>query len=198
MTVERFDILMDIGKSINPGINKGQMAGAFMQGIGWMTNEELRYTDKGALLNHSPTTYKIPNINDIPEQFNINTTDFYNTPNIRGTKAVGEPPLVLGISAYAAVKNALSYLCASENPIAPLSIPASPEEILMRLECHYEKANNGKCTAGALRFNEFHDIQLPEIVYKNMRPVSTSVATAKSKTGGVGSTREKAKAALDV
>ncbi len=198
MTVERFDMLMDIGKSINPGINKGQMAGAFMQGIGWMTNEELRYSDKGTLLNHSPTTYKIPNINDIPAVFNINTTDFYNTPNIRGTKAVGEPPLVLGISVYAAIKNALSYLTGSENSIAPLSIPASPEEILMRMECHYEKANDGKCTAGALRFNEFHEIQLPEIIYKNLRPVSISVAAARSKNDMSGKTREKAKAILDV
>ena len=182
MTVERFDILMDIGKSINPGINRGQIAGAFMQGIGWMTNEELRYSDKGALLNHSPTTYKIPNINDIPAVFNIDTTDFYNTPNIRGTKAVGEPPLVLGISVFAAIKNALSYLSDSKNPIAALSIPATPEEILMRLECHYENANNGKVANDALQFNEFHEIQLPEVIYKGLRPVSVSVASAHSKT----------------
>lgn len=198
MTVERFDLLMDIGKSINPGINRGQIAGAFMQGIGWMTNEELRYTDKGSLLNHSPTTYKIPNINDVPENFNIDTIDFYNTPNVRGTKAVGEPPLVLGISVYAAIKNALSYENSSENRIAPLSVPATPEEILMRLECHYEKANDGKCTAGSLRFNEFHGIQLPEIIYKGLRPVSSSVAQARINDGSAKPAGSKEKAASNV
>ena len=66
MRVLRCDLLMDIGRSINPGIDRGQITGGFIQGMGWLTNEELRYTPEGELLSHSPTTYKIPNISDLP------------------------------------------------------------------------------------------------------------------------------------
>jgi xanthine dehydrogenase large subunit len=132
MKVERVDILMDIGKSINPGINRGQIVGGFVQGMGWVTNEELKYSDKGALLSYSPTTYKIPNIQDIPAQLNCDFIDNpNNTVNVRGSKAVGEPPLLLGLAVWAAVKDALIY--AAKGQVPKLNLPATGEEILMRL-----------------------------------------------------------------
>jgi xanthine dehydrogenase large subunit len=132
LRVERVDILMDVGKSINPGINMGQIIGGFVQGMGWATAEELKYSDKGALLSHSPTTYKIPGVHDMPPVFNVDVVDNdTNTENVRGTKAVGEPPFVLGISVWAAVKNALSFV--SGNEIPKLSLPATNEQILSRL-----------------------------------------------------------------
>lgn len=132
MKVERVDLLMDIGKSINPGINRGQVIGGFVQGMGWVTNEELKYSEKGALLSYSPTTYKIPNIQDVPAILNCNFIDNPdNTVNVRGSKAVGEPPLLLGIGVWAAVKDALIYAAKGEVP--KLNLPATGEEILMRL-----------------------------------------------------------------
>ncbi len=132
MTILRSDLLMDIGKSINPGIDRGQITGAFVQGTGWLTNEELRYAPGGELLSHSPTTYKIPNIGDLPAIFHVDTiVNEENTVNIRGSKAVGEPPLLLGISVFMAIKNALSYV--SGGRIPKINAPATGEEILMRL-----------------------------------------------------------------
>src|SRR5947208_13018936 len=75
MRVTRVDLLMDLGQMINPGIDRGQVAGGFIQGMGWVTTEELKYDDKGNLLSHSPTTYKIPNIADVPPVFNVSFLD---------------------------------------------------------------------------------------------------------------------------
>src|SRR5256885_7626732 len=141
MQTLRSDLLMDIGKSINPGIDRGQITGAFVQGMGWLTTEELRYAPNGELLSHSPTTYKIPNIQDLPETINDACIDNdTNTVNIRGSKAVGEPPLLLGISVFMAVKNALSY--ESHGAIPQLRAPATGEEIL-RLLTEYKAARVG-------------------------------------------------------
>ncbi len=132
MEVLRSDLLMDIGRPINPGIDRGQIIGAFIQGLGWCTTEELRYNDKGLLLSHSPTTYKIPNIQDLPAIFNVDWIDNdTNTVNIHGSKAVGEPPLLLGLSVWAAIKNAISHLTNGDLPT--LKLPATNEEILMRI-----------------------------------------------------------------
>src|SRR5262249_31303053 len=132
MRVLRSDLLMDIGKPINPGIDRGQITGAFVQGMGWLTNEELRYAPDGELLSHSPTTYKIPNIQDRPRVFNVDWIENdANTLNIRSSKAVGEPPLLLSISVWMAVKNALSFV--SGGAIPQLHAPATGEEILRRL-----------------------------------------------------------------
>ena len=139
MRVRRSDLLMDIGKPINPGIDRGQITGAFIQGMGWLTNEELRRDAKGNVLSHSPTTYKIPNIQDVPPVFNVDWIDAENPLNIRSSKAVGEPPLVLAISVWMAVKNALSFLT-SELP--KLHAPATGEEILMRMTS-YRHAQRG-------------------------------------------------------
>jgi len=133
--IVRCDLLMDIGKSINPGIDRGQITGAFIQGIGWLTTEEKRWTPDGDLLTHSPTTYKIPNIQDVPEIFNVDTIENdANTVNIRSSKAVGEPPLLLAVSVFMAIKNALSFV--SNGAIPKINAPATGEEILRRLAAH--------------------------------------------------------------
>ncbi len=132
LTVERVDLLIDAGVPINPGIDRGQVVGGFVQGMGWVTTEELKYDAGGRLLSHSPTTYKIPGVRDLPRVFNV---DFFpNTENVvslKRSKAVGEPPLLLGISVWAAVKNALSYISGPAPP--DLNLPATGEEILLRL-----------------------------------------------------------------
>jgi xanthine dehydrogenase large subunit len=138
MRVERVDLLMDIGVPINPGIDRGQITGGFIQGMGWVTTEELKYDQRGELLSHSPTTYKIPNIGDVPRVFNIALFENpNNTVNLYGSKAVGEPPLLLGISVWAGVKNAISYVSGSEVP--ELTIPATGEQILMLLTKYAKK-----------------------------------------------------------
>jgi xanthine dehydrogenase large subunit len=102
--------------------------------MGWVTTEELRYAESGELLSHSPTTYKIPNINDLPEEFSLDWIDVENPVNIRGSKAVGEPPLLTAISIWCAVKHALGFV--SNGEVAKLRLPATNEEILARLT-HY-------------------------------------------------------------
>jgi xanthine dehydrogenase large subunit len=139
MRVLRSDLLLDIGRSINPGIDRGQITGAFVQGMGWLTNEELRYTADGELLSHSPTTYKIPNIQDLPPEFHVDWIDNpTNVKNIRASKAVGEPPLLLAISVFSAVKNALGFLSGREIPT--LNAPATGEEILARMTAYRRRA----------------------------------------------------------
>ncbi|HEV7238056.1 MAG TPA: xanthine dehydrogenase molybdopterin binding subunit [Thermoanaerobaculia bacterium] len=134
LKVLRSDVLLDIGKPLNPGVDRGQCVGGFVQGMGWVTTEELRYTPGGELLSHSPTTYKIPNINDLPEVFNLEWIDHENPVNIRGSKAVGEPPLLTAISIWCAVKHALSFV--SNGDVPRLRLPATNEEILSRLTAY--------------------------------------------------------------
>ncbi|MBK9141102.1 MAG: xanthine dehydrogenase molybdopterin binding subunit [Candidatus Melainabacteria bacterium] len=181
MRVDRIDVLMDVGKSINPGINRGQIIGGMVQGMGWLTNEELRYTETGHLLNYSPTTYKIPNIYDVPSVFNVDTIDNYCTPNVRGTKAVGEPPLLLAISVWAAIKHAISFVCGDSIPC--LSVPATAEEILSRLSAPGSAGDNGRDGEGSKFVNAF-GLAVPAIKHGKLRPVSQSVAQAVSKKPG--------------
>ena len=132
LSVPRVDLLMDVGVSINPGIDRGQITGGFIQGMGWVTMEELKYNDQGALLSHSPTTYKIPAISDVPAIFNVAFLDNPdNVVSLKRSKALGEPPLLLGLSVWAAIKNALSHI--APNRVPRLSIPATNEHILMIL-----------------------------------------------------------------
>ena len=129
LVVSRVDMLMDIGRSINPGVDMGQLVGGFVQGMGWVTAECLVYDDAGRLLSHSPTTYKIPAITDVPIDFNCEF--FPNDDNlhcIRRSKAVGEPPLLLGVAVWAAVKQALTQVEGDADP--NLRLPATGEEIL--------------------------------------------------------------------
>jgi len=128
--VLRTDILMDLGRPINEALDIGQVTGAYVQGLGWMTTENLFYSSDGRLLSHSPSTYKIPSIQDTPRVFNVELLENHgNTVNIKGTKAVGEPPLLLAISAWTAIQNAI----ASRNKAVELPIPATSEIVLRNL-----------------------------------------------------------------
>jgi xanthine dehydrogenase large subunit len=129
MKVRRVDILHDVGRSINPAIDIGQIEGAFVQGMGWLTTEELVYDDKGRLLTHAPSTYKIPVASDVPKDFRVALFAGSNREDtIYHSKAVGEPPLMLGISVFAAIADAVHWV----NPGKPVALdaPATPEAIL--------------------------------------------------------------------
>jgi xanthine dehydrogenase large subunit len=130
MRVERVDILHDVGRSLNPALDIGQIEGGFVQGMGWLTSEELVFDAKGRLATHAPSTYKIPVASDVPAQFR---TELLNIPNradtIYRSKAVGEPPLMLAISVFSAVLDALHGLAPGRQ--VPLDAPATPERILM-------------------------------------------------------------------
>jgi len=130
----RTDILHDVGDSLNPHIDLGQIHGGFIQGVGWCTTEECKWDEKGNLLNHSPDTYKIPAISDIPEDFRVELLKNKPNPNaIRKSKAVGEPPLMLAISVWLAIKDALSAIFDhKKEPILPL--PATNENILLSIK----------------------------------------------------------------
>ena len=107
--VLRVDMLMDVGRPVNHALDMGQVLGGFVQGMGWVTTEHLVYNDNGLLVSHSPSTYKIPSVQDTPRIFNA---DFIvnqgNSVNVRGTKATGEPPLLLAISVWTAVRDAIA------------------------------------------------------------------------------------------
>jgi xanthine dehydrogenase large subunit len=129
MKLRRVDILHDVGRSINPALDIGQIEGAFVQGMGWLTTEELVYDDKGRLLTHAPSTYKIPVASDVPADFRVALFDGSNREEtIYRSKAVGEPPLMLGISVFAAITDAIHSLHPGK-PVA-LDAPATPEAIL--------------------------------------------------------------------
>lgn len=129
--VLRTDILMDLGRPVNHDLDIGQVTGAFIQGLGWVTTENLFYNDQGLLLSHAPSTYKIPNVQDIPREFNVELLENdENFSNVRGTKAVGEPPLLLALSAWTAVTNALSHLPQYQVDYPGIRIPATSENVL--------------------------------------------------------------------
>ncbi|NNJ31696.1 xanthine dehydrogenase molybdopterin binding subunit [Lacrimispora defluvii] len=126
-TLDSAHILHDCASSINPMVDIGQIQGAFIQGVGWVTTEELVYQDKGRLLSSSPATYKIPTIGDIPEEFHIELMEgCMNELGIKRSKAIGEPPFIYGESVFFAITNALSSLGSYPDE---LSIPATPEKI---------------------------------------------------------------------
>ncbi len=129
MKVERVDILHDVGRSLNPAIDIGQIEGGFVQGMGWLTTEELVYDAEGRLLTHAPSTYKIPVASDVPDDFRVALFANENhEATIYRSKAVGEPPLMLATSVFAAIADAVH----SVNPGNPvlLDAPATPESIL--------------------------------------------------------------------
>ncbi len=132
--VLRTDIVMDLGRPINHDLDVGQVSGAFIQGLGWVTTENLFYNDQGLLLSHAPSTYKIPNVQDTPREFNIELLENdENTSNVQGTKAVGEPPLLLALSAWTAVNNALTYLPRYHKTYPTIRIPATSENVMRAL-----------------------------------------------------------------
>jgi len=124
------DILHDVGRSLNPAIDQGQIEGGFMQGFGWLTMEELAWNARGDLTTHAPSTYKIPTSRDVPDHFNVR---FFEEPNreetIHRSKAVGEPPLMLALSGFHALRDAIASV--ADYRVAPrLSAPATPERVL--------------------------------------------------------------------
>jgi len=134
-TLERVDILHDVGRSLNPAVDIGQIEGGFVQGLGWLTSEELVWGNDGALRTHAPSTYKIPLASDVPDEFNVWLADWSQNREmtVRRSKAVGEPPFMLAISALEALSMAVAS--AADYQICPrLDAPATPERILMAFE----------------------------------------------------------------
>ncbi len=130
--IRRVDLLHDVGKSLNPAIDLGQIEGGFVQGAGWLTTEELWWDGKGGLQTHAPSTYKIPVSSDVPEEFNVRiwAPGINREPTIHRSKAVGEPPLMLAISVHSALNHAIKSLAPSR-ALPALDAPATPEQILM-------------------------------------------------------------------
>ncbi len=132
--VLRVDILHDAGDSINEGINRGQIEGGFVQGLGWLTTEELKWNDDGQLLTHSPDTYKIPSIGDLPQILNVALLrNAAQKKVIYGSKAVGEPPFMLAISAREAIREAVAAFGPAGREV-PLAVPATGEAIWMAIQ----------------------------------------------------------------
>jgi len=132
--VLKVDILHDVGRSINPAIDIGQIEGGFVQGMGWLTTEQLVWNDKGYLSTHAPSTYKIPTAGDVPEHFKV---DLWPEPNrednVFGSKAVGEPPFMLAISVYEALRDAVAQARGDGGAVL-LTAPATAENVLKALQ----------------------------------------------------------------
>ena len=130
----RVDILHDVGRSLNPAIDMGQVEGGFLQGVGWLTSEELWWNAKGELRTHAPSTYKIPTARDWPPHAHVELLE--GRPNdeetIYRSKAVGEPPLMLAISAFLAIRDAIAS-CGPPGALPELVAPATPEAVLRSL-----------------------------------------------------------------
>ena len=137
----RADLLHDVGRSLNPALDIGQVEGAYVQGVGWLTSEELVWHPQtGRLLTHAPSTYKIPTANDVPAQFR---TTLYGEANradsVHRSKAVGEPPLLLAFSAFLAIRDAISAV-GNHRMQPPLDAPATPEAILRAVNAVKQRA----------------------------------------------------------
>ena len=133
--VLRVDICHDVGASLNPAIDQGQIEGGFVQGMGWLTTEELLWDKQGRLLTDSPSNYKVPTIADIPADFRVSLLENNRNPEhtIFHSKAVGEPPFMLAISVLGALKNAIAST--SESGVIPrLDTPATPERVLQAIQ----------------------------------------------------------------
>jgi xanthine dehydrogenase large subunit len=138
--VLRADVLHDVGASLNPAIDIGQVEGAFIQGMGWLTMEELWWhpldgsKNQGKLMTHAPSTYKIPTANDCPVQFDVRLYGEANPADtIHRSKAVGEPPLLLPFSVFLAIRDAVSA-AGGHRVDPPLRAPATPEAVLDALD----------------------------------------------------------------
>ena len=147
LKILRTDILHDAGDSINAGINLGQIEGGFVQGAGWLTCEELMWNEKGVLLTHSPDTYKIPAVGDRPLEFNVRfLSPATQKGTIHGSKAVGEPPLMLAISVREAIRDAVAAFGSGTGEIA-LSSPATGEAIWRAIQKRVSGHSGGKIDA---------------------------------------------------
>ncbi len=126
----RVDILHDVGRSLNPAIDRGQIEGGFVQGMGWLTSEELSWNEAGRLMTHAPSTYKIPTARDVPEAFHVALWErsWNREETVHRSKAVGEPPLMLAISVFMALRDAIAGL--KPGALPRLDAPATPERVL--------------------------------------------------------------------
>ena len=132
--VLRTDILHDVGDSINEAVNRGQVEGGFVQGMGWLTTEDLKWDEQGRLLTHSPDTYKLPSVGDMPQVFNV--TLLKNAAQkgvVYGSKAVGEPPFMLAISVREAIRDAVAAFGPAGGEV-PLALPATCEAVFMAVQ----------------------------------------------------------------
>ena len=130
----RTDILHDVGHSLHPAIDIGQIEGGFVQGVGWLTTEELVWNEQGRLMTQGASTYKIPTAADVPDEFHVRLWHEPNRiDNIGGSKAVGEPPFMLGISVFEALRDAVGATRPSRVPVR-LDAPATPERVLRAIE----------------------------------------------------------------
>ena len=149
MRVDRVDILHDAGRSLNPAIDMGQIEGGFVQGMGWLTTEELVFGEDGRLLTHAPSTYKIPTCSDVPVDFRVALFEpgRNREPTIHRSKAVGEPPLMLALSVFSAITHALASLAPGHVP--PLDAPATPETILRAADAMRARGFGAGCAPEA-------------------------------------------------
>jgi len=132
--VRRVDIVHDVGDSLNPGIDRGQIEGGFVQGMGWLTREELKWDLKGHLLTHSASTYQIPAFSDAPVEINVTLLPMATQPNtVHGSKAVGEPPLMLAFSVREAIRDAVANFGLPGGEVL-LASPATGEAIFAALQ----------------------------------------------------------------
>lgn len=139
--VDRVDVLHDVGTSLSPAIDIGQVEGGFIQGMGWLTSEELKWNAKGELVSDGPATYKIPTFGDLAPIFNVSLMEGHpnSMASLYRSKAVGEPPLMLGISVWSALRDALSSL--THYATSPrLDTPATPERVMLAASAIREKA----------------------------------------------------------
>jgi xanthine dehydrogenase large subunit len=137
--VRRVDILHDVGDSLNPGIDRGQVEGGFVQGMGWLTGEELKWDEKGRLLTHSASTYQIPAVSDAPADFRVALLpDAAQKDTIHGSKAVGEPPLMLALSVREALRDAVGAF-GQPGGLVELASPATHEAIFLAVQKRFEK-----------------------------------------------------------
>ena len=128
--VTALDVLQDAGRSLIPSIDRGQVEGGLIQGLGWLTREEVRFSDHGTLLTHSPDTYKIPALGDAPLHFKVDLLSAAQQEGvIHGSKAVGEPPFLLGIGVLGALRHAVGAYH-PRGQVEALPIPCTPEAVL--------------------------------------------------------------------
>jgi xanthine dehydrogenase molybdopterin binding subunit/xanthine dehydrogenase small subunit len=143
------DILHDVGESLNPGVDRGQIEGGFVQGMGWLTGEELKWSKDGKLLTHSASTYQIPSIGDAPEHFRVAFLENAAQDGvIHGSKAVGEPPLMLALSVREAIRDAIAAFGAAGGEV-PLPSPATHEAILAAVRARLAAAGGAAASARA-------------------------------------------------
>jgi xanthine dehydrogenase large subunit len=134
-TLRRVDILHDVGDSLAPSIDRGQIEGGFIQGLGWLTCEELRFSDQGALLTRGASTYKLPGIGECPPEFHVRTLERATEPSVvYGSKAVGEPPFMLAISVREALRDAVAAFGQADSEVVELAVPATPEAVFWAIQ----------------------------------------------------------------